>query len=134
MSLDHDHPHHHENEDILGLANLWGPRILVALSIVLLIYFTITTHLFRGYFDETFLSESNLRLSRGPLAPKAYYERGLLDYKPKPLFVSDTKAPAAETGTEIPAEAAETIREETGQPAVSPAEPAQATAATSPAS
>ena len=48
--------------------SVWIPRALIGLSIVLLIYFTWITHLFKGTYDESFLAPENLGLVRGPLA------------------------------------------------------------------
>jgi hypothetical protein len=73
-------------QNLIAQINLWGPRILIGLSILLLVYFTQRTYRFSGLFDETFLAEENLTLTRGPFAPKAYYERGEVDYQSKPLF------------------------------------------------
>lgn len=73
-------------DDPIRTFMIWGPRILIGISIVLLVYFTQRTYRFSGLFDDTFLAEDNLNLVRGPFAPKEYYERGLLDYKASSLF------------------------------------------------
>jgi hypothetical protein len=41
-------------------------------------------------FGESFLAEENLALSRGPLAPKEFYERGEVDYQGTPMFPDET--------------------------------------------
>jgi len=82
--------------DLLKKLSLWVPRILIGISLVLLVYFTQRTYRFKGLFDETFLAEDNLELIRGPWAKKEYYERGLLDYKPK-MFFEEEKEPGQES-------------------------------------
>lgn len=77
-------------EDILHQLNIWGPRILIAVSILLFVYFIQRTERFSGLFGESFLAEENLALSRGPLAPKEFYERGEVDYKGTPMFPDET--------------------------------------------
>ena len=72
--------------------NVWVPRILIGISILLLAYFTQRTDKFKGIFDDSFLDPANLALTRGPFAKKWYYERGEVDYQGKPLFEDEEEA------------------------------------------
>lgn len=80
----------HDSKDLLSQLNLWIPRVLIAIAVLLLVYFTQRTYRFKGLFDESFLAEENLELSRGPFAKKEFYERGEVDYQGKlPPFVEE---------------------------------------------
>jgi len=78
-----------EQSSPVSAFTLWVPRIVIAISIVFLIYLTYQTYTFSGYYDETFLDQANMEKIRGPWAKKMYYERGDLDYQGKPLFTSE---------------------------------------------
>lgn len=85
--------------------SVWLPRILMGVSILLLIYFTQTTHRFRGTYDETFLDPANLALTRGPWAYEEYYRFGELDYAGRDPFANEVLPTApGESALQIPAE------------------------------
>ena len=101
--------------------SIWIPRILIGLSILLFIYFTEVSYRFKGTYDESFLSEDNLSLVRGPLAHEDYYRMGQLGYQGKDPFEdaltpADAYMPSATPDVNIP-----TQRE--SKPATGPAVP-----------
>jgi len=85
---------------------VWIPRALIALAVLLLIYFTQVSYRFKGTYDETFLAEENLSLIRGPLAHEDYYRMGQLDYEGADPFEdtlpADVKMPSVTPDVEIP--------------------------------
>ena len=84
---------------------LWIPRVLIALSVLLLIYFTQVSYRFKGTYDDSFLAEENMSLIRGPLAHEDYYRMGQLDYKGADPFEdslpADVKMPSVTSDVEI---------------------------------
>lgn len=94
------------------LLELWIPRALIGLSIVLLVYFTQRAYRFKGTYDDSFLDLNNLNLVRGPLATEEYYKRGLPDYHGSPLFSAtgeaDISIPAEGLAEELPQSATTT--------------------------